>query len=224
MGRPHPARGDHRGARQPRARRQGPLRRLLQLLRLARDEGARRRRPRPPPALRQPADPLHAAGARGRIRAGADRADQGSASWCGARSPAACFPASSPAARKDPPAAATSPASGTSRRSTTRTSCSTSSTCRRHRPGPRRLRRPRRHRLAAGPARGHLRDHRRTHIGAVRRQPCRRRPEAGDDDLARLDAASRPNLIYPYWHQAWTAADRLGPADLSLIGKYLPTA
>jgi aryl-alcohol dehydrogenase-like predicted oxidoreductase len=44
------------------------------------------------------------------------------------------------------------------------------------------------------------------------------------DELARLDAVSRPNLIYPYWHQAWTAADRLGPVDLSLIGKYLPTA
>jgi aryl-alcohol dehydrogenase-like predicted oxidoreductase len=41
------------------------------------------------------------------------------------------------------------------------------------------------------------------------------------DELARLDAVSRPNLAYPYWHQAWTASDRLSPADLSLIGKYL---
>ncbi|MEX0852187.1 MAG: aldo/keto reductase [Bauldia sp.] len=41
------------------------------------------------------------------------------------------------------------------------------------------------------------------------------------DDLARLDKVSRPNLTYPYWHQAWTASDRLGPADLSLIAKYL---
>jgi aryl-alcohol dehydrogenase-like predicted oxidoreductase len=41
------------------------------------------------------------------------------------------------------------------------------------------------------------------------------------DELARLDAVSRPPLAYPYWHQAWTASDRLGPADLSLIGKYL---
>jgi aryl-alcohol dehydrogenase-like predicted oxidoreductase len=41
------------------------------------------------------------------------------------------------------------------------------------------------------------------------------------DDLARLDAVSRPNLIYPYWHQAMTAKDRLSAADLSLIGKYL---
>ena len=41
------------------------------------------------------------------------------------------------------------------------------------------------------------------------------------DELARLDAVSRPNLLYPYWHQAWAASDRLAPADLSLIGKYL---
>jgi aryl-alcohol dehydrogenase-like predicted oxidoreductase len=41
------------------------------------------------------------------------------------------------------------------------------------------------------------------------------------DDLAKLDAASRPDLAYPYWHQAWTANDRLSAADLSLIGKYL---
>jgi aryl-alcohol dehydrogenase-like predicted oxidoreductase len=41
------------------------------------------------------------------------------------------------------------------------------------------------------------------------------------DDLAKLDAASRPDLAYPYWHQAWSAKDRLNTADLSLIGKYL---
>lgn len=40
-------------------------------------------------------------------------------------------------------------------------------------------------------------------------------------ELKRLDAVSRPPLAYPYWHQAWAASDRLGPADLSLIGKYL---
>jgi aryl-alcohol dehydrogenase-like predicted oxidoreductase len=36
----------------------------------------------------------------------------------------------------------------------------------------------------------------------------------GADEIARLDAVSRPPAIYPYWHQAWTASDRLGPADL----------
>lgn len=41
------------------------------------------------------------------------------------------------------------------------------------------------------------------------------------DERAKLDKVSAPNLLYPYWHQAWTAKDRLGPADLSLIGPYL---
>ena len=41
------------------------------------------------------------------------------------------------------------------------------------------------------------------------------------DERARLDKVSLPTLIYPYWHQAWTANDRLGPADLSLIGPHL---
>lgn len=41
------------------------------------------------------------------------------------------------------------------------------------------------------------------------------------EDLARLDAVSQPRLIYPYWHQGFTAADRLGPADLSLHAPYL---
>ncbi len=31
-----------------------------------------------------------------------------------------------------------------------------------------------------------------------------------DDEQARLDAVSAPPLLYPYWHQAATAADRLG--------------
>ena len=41
------------------------------------------------------------------------------------------------------------------------------------------------------------------------------------EERARLDKVSMPPLIYPYWHQAWTANDRLGPADLSLIGPHL---
>ena len=43
-----------------------------------------------------------------------------------------------------------------------------------------------------------------------------------DDDMARLDAVSRLPLIYPYWHQALTASERLGPVDLALLGPYLP--
>jgi aryl-alcohol dehydrogenase-like predicted oxidoreductase len=41
------------------------------------------------------------------------------------------------------------------------------------------------------------------------------------EERARLDEVSLPTLLYPYWHQAWTAKDRLGPADLSLIGPYI---
>jgi aryl-alcohol dehydrogenase-like predicted oxidoreductase len=42
-----------------------------------------------------------------------------------------------------------------------------------------------------------------------------------DYDRGRLDAVSAPALLYPYWHQAKTAADRLGPADLSLLGPHV---
>ncbi len=41
------------------------------------------------------------------------------------------------------------------------------------------------------------------------------------DERARLDEASAPPLLYPYWHQAKTARDRLSPADLTLLGPYL---
>jgi aryl-alcohol dehydrogenase-like predicted oxidoreductase len=35
---------------------------------------------------------------------------------------------------------------------------------------------------------------------------------------ARLDAASNPPLVYPYWHQRQTVAERFGSADLALHG------
>ena len=41
------------------------------------------------------------------------------------------------------------------------------------------------------------------------------------EEVARLEEVSRPPLLYPYWHQAWTAADRLGPADLTLLQPFL---
>src|SRR5271156_952703 len=41
------------------------------------------------------------------------------------------------------------------------------------------------------------------------------------DERARLDKASAPPLIYPFWHQAKTARDRLSPPDLTLLGPYL---
>jgi len=37
-----------------------------------------------------------------------------------------------------------------------------------------------------------------------------------DEERARLDKVSQPPLIYPYWHQSWTAQDRLSEADLVL--------
>jgi aryl-alcohol dehydrogenase-like predicted oxidoreductase len=42
-----------------------------------------------------------------------------------------------------------------------------------------------------------------------------------DEERARLDEASALPLLYPYWHQANTASDRLGPADLSLLGPHI---
>jgi aryl-alcohol dehydrogenase-like predicted oxidoreductase len=39
-----------------------------------------------------------------------------------------------------------------------------------------------------------------------------------DEERARLDAVSASPLRYPYWHQAPNAADRLSPADRSLLG------
>jgi aryl-alcohol dehydrogenase-like predicted oxidoreductase len=45
--------------------------------------------------------------------------------------------------------------------------------------------------------------------------------ELSQEETTRLEAVSRPPLIYPYWHQGKTASDRLSPADLSLLGPYL---
>ncbi len=42
------------------------------------------------------------------------------------------------------------------------------------------------------------------------------------EERARLDAVSALPLLYPYWHQAKTASDRLSPADLTLLGPHLP--
>ena len=42
-----------------------------------------------------------------------------------------------------------------------------------------------------------------------------------EEERGRLNEVSRPPLIYPYWHQSWTASDRLGAADLALHAQYL---
>jgi len=41
------------------------------------------------------------------------------------------------------------------------------------------------------------------------------------DEIAQLEAVSRPPLLYPYWHQKSTASDRLSAADLALIAPHL---
>jgi aryl-alcohol dehydrogenase-like predicted oxidoreductase len=42
-----------------------------------------------------------------------------------------------------------------------------------------------------------------------------------DGELQRLEEVSRPALIYPHWHQAKTARDRLSAADLALLGPHV---
>jgi aryl-alcohol dehydrogenase-like predicted oxidoreductase len=45
--------------------------------------------------------------------------------------------------------------------------------------------------------------------------------ELTEQERQRLDEVSALPLLYPYWHQAKTARDRLGPADLTLLGPHL---
>ncbi len=41
------------------------------------------------------------------------------------------------------------------------------------------------------------------------------------EELKRLDDVSAPRFLYPYWHQAKAAEDRLNAIDLNLIGPHL---
>jgi aryl-alcohol dehydrogenase-like predicted oxidoreductase len=45
--------------------------------------------------------------------------------------------------------------------------------------------------------------------------------ELSEEERLRLDEVSALPLIYPFWHQAKTASDRLGPADLSLLSPHV---
>ena len=163
-----------------------------------------------PAALRQPADLLLAAGARGRVRAGARRARPGSGDP--RLEPARRRPAVGqvPPRRRSPRRAATSP-TGASRRSATASSSTTSSTrwwrsARATASRPRRSRSPTR---SAKPGVTSL------VIGARKEEQLADNLAAADlelaaDERARLDEVSAPPLLYPYWHQAKTASDRLG--------------
>jgi aryl-alcohol dehydrogenase-like predicted oxidoreductase len=42
-----------------------------------------------------------------------------------------------------------------------------------------------------------------------------------EEQIARLEAVSRTPLIYPHWHQANTAGDRLGSAEMALLEPFL---
>jgi aryl-alcohol dehydrogenase-like predicted oxidoreductase len=42
-----------------------------------------------------------------------------------------------------------------------------------------------------------------------------------EQERAQIDAVSAPPLLYPYWHQAKAARDRLSAADLSLLAPYI---
>jgi aryl-alcohol dehydrogenase-like predicted oxidoreductase len=45
--------------------------------------------------------------------------------------------------------------------------------------------------------------------------------ELSPEEVARLEQVSRPRLIYPYWHQLATSAERFSQADLALQEPYL---
>jgi aryl-alcohol dehydrogenase-like predicted oxidoreductase len=45
--------------------------------------------------------------------------------------------------------------------------------------------------------------------------------ELSEEERARLDEVSAPPLLYPHWHQARTASDRLGAPELSLLGPHV---
>ena len=45
--------------------------------------------------------------------------------------------------------------------------------------------------------------------------------ELSDGERERLDGVSAPPLLYPHWHQAKTASDRLSAADLTLLGQHV---
>ena len=42
-----------------------------------------------------------------------------------------------------------------------------------------------------------------------------------DEERSKLDKASQPPLLYPYWHQALTAKDRLAAANLAFLAPYI---
>ncbi|MES1928241.1 aldo/keto reductase [Salinisphaera dokdonensis CL-ES53] len=48
--------------------------------------------------------------------------------------------------------------------------------------------------------------------------------ELSNNEIERIEQVSRPPLLYPYWHQRKTVADRFGPADMVLHAAHLADA
>ena len=180
------------------------------------------RRARPAAELRLPADLLLAAGALGRVRADPGRRRSGArdARLEPARGGSAVGQV--PARTRMPRRARAISPSGTSRRSTTRTSSTTRSRCCWRS-------RVRTSVSAAQVALAWLLTRPSVAsvvIGARTDEQLADNLRAAElelsaDELSRLEQVSRPDLIYPYWHQMASAADRLSPADLALIRPYL---
>ena len=42
-----------------------------------------------------------------------------------------------------------------------------------------------------------------------------------EDERMKLQSVSLPILPYPYWHQALSVSERLGPIDLDLLDPYI---
>ena len=201
---------------------QGALHRLLELRRLAPDEGARDLRAARLPALRLPADLLLAAGARRRVRAGAGRARPGR------RHPRLEPARRRPAVGQVPPrpgqARGLAPPDRLERAAGARRGAALRhrSTCwsRSPRRAASRRRRSRSRGCSAARASRSLVIGARTeeqladNLGAADL-------ELADDERARLDEVSAPPLLYPYWHQAKTSSDRLSEADLTLLGAHV---
>ncbi len=45
--------------------------------------------------------------------------------------------------------------------------------------------------------------------------------ELTDEQLARLDDVSAQHLLYPHWHQAKNASERLSAGDLTLMARHI---
>ena len=50
---------------------------------------------------------------------------------------------------------------------------------------------------------------------------ARGRPAADGRGARPAGPVSAPPLLYPYWHQAKLATDRLSPADEALLGQFI---